>query len=99
MAALWRVGPSRTLACDCANQKLRRARATCAVRHRRDALYSVGEIALYSGVPSIWPPELVRTRGVAVADTVVTKVVFFAIFAAFFLLVHRRKAARISTTC
>jgi len=46
-------------------------------------------------VPVPFAAELVRTRGVAVADTVVTKVVFFAIFAAFFLLVHRRKAARI----
>jgi hypothetical protein len=51
-----------------------------------DALYSVGEIALYGECPSIWPPELVRTRGVAVADTVITKVVIFGIFAAFFLL-------------
>ena len=61
-----------------------------------DALYSVSEIALYAECPTIWPPsELIRTRGVAVADTVVTKVVIFGIFAAFFLLIHRRKAGRI----
>jgi len=92
---LWRVGPSRTLACDCATEAEASARYVRLSATGGDALYSVGEIALYSECPSIWAAQLVRTRGVAVADTVVTKVVFFAIFAAFFLLVHRRKAARI----
>jgi hypothetical protein len=94
--SLWRVGAEPNPGMRLRNQKLEAsARYVRLSATGGDALYSVGEIALYSECPSIWPPELVRTRGVAVADTVVTKVVFFAIFAAFFLLVHRRKAARI----
>jgi len=29
-----------------------------------DALYSVGEIALYAQCPDVWPPAFVRTHGV-----------------------------------
>jgi len=94
--ALWRVGAEPNPGMRLRNQKLEaNARYVRLSATGGDALYSVGEIALYSECPSIWPPELVRTRGVAVADTVVTKVVIFGIFAVFFLLVHRRKAARI----
>ena len=94
---LWRVGAETGAGMRLRNQKLEAsARYVRLSATGGDALYSVGEIALYSECPSIWPPsELVRTRGVAVADTVVTKVCIFGIFAAFFLLVHRRKAARI----
>ena len=95
--SLWRVGAEAG-----AGMRLRNHKLDASARYVRlsatggDALYSVSEIALYAECPSIWPPsELVRTRGVAVADTVNTKVVIFGIFVAFFLLVHRRKAARI----
>lgn len=94
--SLWRVGADPSAGMRLRNQKLEAsARYVRLSATGGDALYSVGEIALYSECPTIWPPELVRTRGVAVADTVITKVVIFGIFAAFFLLVHRRKAARI----
>jgi hypothetical protein len=95
--ALWRVGAEAAAGVRLRNQKLEAsARYVRLSATGGDALYSVSEIALYAECPAIWPPsELVRTRGVAVADTVVTKVVIFGIFAAFFLLVHRRKAARI----
>lgn len=94
--SLWRVGADPSAGMRLRNQKLEAsARYVRLSATGGDALYSVGEIALYGECPSIWPPELVRTRGVAVADTVITKVVIFGIFAAFFLLVHRRKAARI----
>jgi len=94
--SLWRVGAESGAGMRLRNQKLEaRARYVRLSATGGDALYSVSEIALYE-CPAIWPPpELVRTRGVAVADTVVTKVVVFGIFAAFFLLVHRRKAGRI----
>ncbi|HJX66201.1 MAG TPA: discoidin domain-containing protein [Polyangia bacterium] len=93
---LWRVGAEPNPGMRLRNQKLEAsARYVRLSATGGDALYSVGEIALYGECPSIWPPELVRTRGVAVADTVITKVVIFGIFAAFFLLVHRRKAGRI----
>ena len=94
---LWRVGADAA-----AGMRLRHQKLDATARYVRlsatggDALYSVSEIALYSECPSIWPPsELIRTRGVAVVDTVITKVVIFGIFFAFFLLVHRRSAARI----
>jgi hypothetical protein len=95
--ALWRVGAENGAGMRLRNQKLEAsARYVRLSATGGDALYSVSEIALYTECPTIWPPsELVRTRGVAVADTVATKVVIFGIFAAFFLLVHRRKAARI----
>ena len=95
--ALWRVGAETGAGMRLRNQKLEAsARYVRLSATGGDALYSVSEIALYSECPAIWPPsELVRTRGVAVADTVNTKVVVFGIFVAFFLLVHRRKAARI----
>ena len=94
--SLWRVGAETAAGMRLRNQKLEAsARYVRLSATGGDALYSVSEIALYSECPSIWPPELVRTRGVAVADTVATKVVIFGIFAAFFLLVHRRKASRI----
>jgi hypothetical protein len=93
---LWRVGADPNAGMRLRNQKLEAsARYVRLSATGGDALYSVGEIALYSECPSIWPPELVRTRGVAVADTVITKVVIFGIFAVFFLWVHRRKAGRI----
>ena len=95
--SLWRVGAEAG-----AGMRLRNHKLDTSARYVRlsatggDALYSVSEIAVYAECPSVWPPsELVRTRGVAVADTVNTKVVIFGIFVAFFLLVHRRKAARI----
>ena len=95
--SLWRVGAEAGAGMRLRNQKLETsARYVRLSATGGDALYSVSEIALYSECPSIWPPsELVRTRGVAVADTVATKAVFFGIFAAFFLLVHRRKYGRI----
>jgi len=93
---LWRVGADNAAGMRLRNQKLEaHARYVRLSATGGDALYSVAEIALYSECPSIWPPELVRTRGVAVADTVNTKVVIFGIFALFFLLVHRRTASRI----
>ena len=95
--SLWRVGAEASAGMRLRNQKLEAsARYVRLSATGGDALYSVSEIALYAECPTIWPPsELIRTRGVAVADTVVTKVVIFGIFAAFFLLVHRRKAGRI----
>ena len=94
---LWRVGADAA-----SGMRLRSQKLEASARYVRlsatggDALYSVSEIALYSECPSIWPPsELIRTRGVAVADTVITKVVIFGIFVVLFLLVHRRSAARI----
>ncbi len=95
--SLWRVGAESGAGMRLRNQKLdASARYVRLSATGGDALYSVSEIALYAECPSVWPPsELVRTRGVAVADTVNTKVVIFGIFVAFFLLVHRRKAARI----
>jgi len=93
---LWRVGAETGAGMRLRNQKLEAsARYVRLSATGGDALYSVSEIAVYSECPAVWPPELVRTRGVAVADTVVTKVVIFGIFAAFFLLVHRRKASPI----
>ena len=59
-----------------------------------DALYSVGEIALYAQCPDVWPPAFVRTHGVPVAQTITIKVVIFGILAGIFILFHRRKAAR-----
>ena len=94
---LWRVGDETGAGMRLRNQKLETsARYVRLSATGGDALYSVSEIALYSECPAIWPPsELVRTRGVTVADTVATKAVVFGIFAAFFLLVHRRRAGRI----
>ena len=92
---LWRVGAENGAGMRLRNQKLDvTARYVRLSATGGDALYSVSEIALYSECPTIWPPELVRTRGITVADTVNTKVVIFGIFAFFFLLVHRRKAGR-----
>ncbi|HJX52970.1 MAG TPA: discoidin domain-containing protein [Polyangia bacterium] len=94
--SLWRVGAETGAGMRLRNQKLEAsARYVRLSATGGDALYSVSEIAVYSECPAIWPPELVRTRGVTVADTVVTKVVIFGIFAACFLLIHRRKARRI----
>ncbi|HEX7598390.1 MAG TPA: discoidin domain-containing protein [Polyangia bacterium] len=93
---LWRVGAENGAGMRLRNNKMEaRARYVRFSATGGDALYSVSEIALYAECPSIWPPELVRTRGITVADTVNTKVAFFGIFAAFFLLVHRRKAGRL----
>jgi hypothetical protein len=95
--SLWRVGAEAGAGMRLRNQKLEvSARYVRLSATGGDALYSVSEIAVFAECPSIWPPsELIRTRGVTVADTVNTKVVIFGIFVAFFLLVHRRKAARI----
>ena len=60
-----------------------------------DALYSVGEIAIYAQCPEVWPPAVVRTRGVPVGETINTKVVIFGILAGIFILLHRRKMARV----
>ena len=59
-----------------------------------DALYSVGEIALYAQCPDSWPPAMVRSHGVPVAETINTKVLGFGILAGIFILLHRRKVAR-----
>jgi hypothetical protein len=60
-----------------------------------DALYSVGEIAIYAQCPEVWPPAVVRTHGVPVGETISTKVVIFGILAGIFILLHRRKMARV----
>jgi len=59
-----------------------------------DALYSVSEIALYAQCPDTWPPALVRSHGVPVAETVTAKAVVFGILAGIFILLHRRRVAR-----
>jgi hypothetical protein len=92
---LWRIGTENGAGMRLRNQKVEtRARYVRLSATGGDALYSVAEVAVYAECPKIWPPELVRTRGIAVADTVNTKVVIFGIFAVFFLLVHRRRAGR-----
>ena len=93
--ALWRVdaegGPG---------MRVRSERLQASARYVRlsatggDALYSVSEIALYAQCPDTWPPAVVRTRGVPVAETVNTKVAIFGILAGIFIVLHRRRLAR-----
>ncbi len=92
---LWRIGTENGAGMRLRNQKVdTQARYVRLSATGGDALYSVAEVAVYAECPKVWPPELVRTRGITVADAVNTKVVIFGIFAVFFLLVHRRKAGR-----
>jgi hypothetical protein len=92
---LWRVDAEGG-----AGMRLRSQRLAASARYVRlsatggDALYSVAEIAIYAQCPDAWPPALVRTHGVPVADTITTKVVIFGILAGILIVFHRRKVAR-----
>jgi hypothetical protein len=90
---LWRVGAEGSPGMRVRTQKLdAKARYLRLSATGGDALYSVSEIAIYSQCPQIWPPDLVRTQGVPVSDTLNTKLVIFGIIASLFLLFHRRRA-------
>lgn len=90
---LWRVGAEGGPGMRVRIQKLdAKARYLRLSATGGDALYSVSEIAIYSECPQIWPPDLVRTQGVPVADTLNTKLVIFGILASLFFLFHRRRA-------
>jgi hypothetical protein len=90
---LWRVGAEGG-----PGMRARSTRLDATVRYLRlaatggDALYSVGEIAIYSECPVPWPAtDIPRARGIPVGDAVEIKVLLFAILTGIFVLVHRRK--------
>jgi len=93
MQPLWRVGAERTWHATAQPEAGGERALRAAVRHRRDALYSVGEIACTASAVHLAARAGAnpRRRGGRHGGD---KVVFFAIFAAF-SAVHRRKAARI----
>ena len=89
---LWRVGAEPG-----AGMRVRATKIDATVRYLRlsatggDALYSVGEIAVYSECPVPWPADLPRAHGLPVGDAVDMKVLVFGILAGLFVLFHRRK--------
>ena len=90
---LWRVGADGSPGMRVRTQKLEAtARYVRLSATGGDALYSVSEIALYSQCPQIWPPDLVRTHGIPVAESLNTKLILFAILASLFILFHRKSA-------
>ncbi len=92
---LWRVGAESG-----AGMRVRSTKLETSVRYLRlsatggDALYSVGEIAVYSECPVPWPADLPRARGVPVGDSTDVKVLLFGALAGIFVLFHRRSASK-----
>ncbi len=93
---IWRVG-----AHGGPGMRLRSTKLDADVRYLRlsatggDALYSVGEIAVYAQCPVPWPAALPHARGIPVGDSAQAKILLFAILAGIFVLVHRRKGSKL----
>ncbi len=89
---LWRVGAQGG-----PGMRVRSAKIDATVRYLRlsatggDALYSVGEIAVYSECPVPWPADLPHAHGIPAGDSVDVKILVFGLLAGIFVLVHRRK--------
>jgi len=93
---LWRVGAEPG-----AGMRVRATKLDTTVRYLRlsatggDALYSVGEIAVYSECPTPWPADLPRAHGLPVGDAVDMKILVFGILAGIFIVAHRRKGSNL----
>lgn len=91
---LWRVGAEGG-----AGMRIRSTKFEHTARYLRlsatggDALYSVGEIAIYAECPVPWPAEMPRAHGIPVGDSLDLKILLFGVLAGIFVLVHRRNAS------
>jgi len=92
--SLWRVGAEGG-----AGMRVRSTKLENTARYLRlsatggDALYSVGEIAIYPECPVPWPPEMPRAHGIPVGDSLDLKILLFGVLAGLFVLIHRRNAS------